>query len=313
MTEAHYNKLDTGFGFAAVLIWAGSICLSRSLMEKVGMFTAAGAIYMLGGMASILFYWIVRRLNPDRVAIRFCRRHLIVCGIPFVLYILCLYLAVGLARNHQQVIEVGLLNYLWPTFTLILSVPLLKKHANFWLLPGTAVALSGILLGSIAMNGLRISIPELWQNFSDNAAPYLLGLAAAILWGLYSNLACRFSRESNVYSIPLFLLATGILLQLIRCFFPELSVWTAGAFVELAIMVIFSSVAAYVMWDAAMRRGNLLLVVSFAYFTPLLSTILSGLYLGVNLTAGIWWACVLVIIGAMVSKNSLKETKRMII
>jgi len=300
--------MDTGCGFAAVIIWSSAICLTRSLMEKIGMFTTIGTVYLLGGIILILFYWIARRLNPGRIAIRFCPRHMIVCGIPFVLYMLCLYLAVGLAKNRQQVIEVGLLNYLWPTFTLIFSIPLLKKRANFWLLPGTVVALSGILLANIVMSGLRISIFELWINFSNNALPYLLGLAAAVLWGLYSNLARRFSKESNVYSVPFFLLATGILLQIIRCFFQEQSAWTGAAFVELAVMVLFPTISAYVMWDSAMRRGNMLLVVSFAYFTPLLSTILSGLYLGINLTVGIWIACALVIAGAWLSKTSMRDS-----
>ena len=307
MTREHYNKLDTGYGLVAVVIWSSSICLSRSLMEKVGMFTAVGAIDLPAGIISFLFYWIVRRLNPDRPAIKFCPRHLAVCGIPFVLYMLCLYLAVGLAKNRQQVIEVGLLNYLWPTFTLIFSIPLLKKRANFWLLPGTAVALSGIVLANIVINDLRISIPELWRNLCDNAVPYLLALAAAVLWGLYSNLSSRFSKESNVYNIPSFLLATGIVLQIIRCFFPEQSAWNNTALVELAVAVLFPTITAYIMWDFAMRRGNLLLVASFAYFTPLLSTILSGLYLGVSLTVGVWFACALVIVGACISKSSLKE------
>lgn len=302
-----YSKLATCYGFIAVIIWSNSICLSRSLIEKVGMLTASESIYLLGGMISIFLNWIVRRLNSDGLPIRSCPWHLIVCGIPFVLYNLCLYLAIGLAKNRQQVIEVGLLNYLWPTFTLIFSVLLLKKRTSFLSLPGTTMALSGVLLANIVMNGLRISITELLQNCSDNAVPYLLGLAAAILWGLYSNLTCRFSKESNIYRVPFFLLTTGILLQIVKCVFSEQPTWTNTALVELSFIVFLPTITAYVMWNFAMRCGNMLLVVSFAYFTPLLSTILFGLYLGANLTVGIWGACTLVIAGAWISKSSMKE------
>jgi len=307
MITERCNQLNTCYGIVAILLWSSVFCLSRSLMEKIGMFTAAGAIYLLGGIISLLFYRIVRQRNPNCGKIRFSFRHLVFCGLPFVLYMLCLYLAIGLAKSRQQVIEVGLLNYLWPTFTLIFSVPLLKNRVNFWLLPGTVVALSGIVLANIVINGLRLSISDLWVNCSNNAVPYLLGGTAAILWGLYSNLARRYAAEGNVYSVPIFLLATGVLLEIIKCFFPEQSTWSRGALAELGVIVIFPTIAAYVMWDSAMRRGNLLLVASLAYFAPLLSTMVSGLYLGVRLTGGIWIACCLVMVGALISKMSLKE------
>lgn len=310
MMEQHNNKLSTCYGFTAVIIWAGAICLSRSLMEKVGMFTAAGAVFTIGGMISIIFYLAVRHMDSNRSPVKISPRNLFACGIPFVLYILCLYTAVGLAKNRQQVIEVGLLNYLWPAFALIFSVPLLGKRTSFWLLPGTVVALSGILLANIILSGLHISISEIWRNFSNNALPYVLALAASVLWGLYSNLARRFSKGSNVFSVPFYLLTTGILLEIIRFFSQEHSAsWTATAFVELTVIVLFPTITAYVMWDSAMRRGNLLLVASFAYFTPLLSTIMSGLYLGVPLTSGIWVACALVIAGAWISKNAIQDKK----
>jgi drug/metabolite transporter (DMT)-like permease len=235
---------------------------------------------------------------------------MVVCGAPFILYILCLLFAIGMAKNSRQVIEVGLLNYLWPMFTLFLSVPILKKHATLWIIPGTIVALSGVMLANIIINNLQINFLDFWVNFKGSMLPYLLGFSAAILWGLYSNLACRLSTTSNVYNIPLFLLSTGILLLIIRCFITEQSTWNGVAVVELITIVIFPTIVAYVMWDSAMRRGNMILIVSLAYFSPLISTVLTGLYLGVDLTIGLWIACSLVIIGAWISKNSIKQTGR---
>lgn len=303
-----YRKLNTFYGLLSVIIWASTICLSRSLMEKVGMFTAAGTIYLLSGIISLLYYWIVRRCSSNTLAIKFSPLYLVVCGTPFILYILCLLFAIGMAKNSRQVIEVGLLNYLWPMFTLILSVPLQKKRATWWIIPGTIVALSGVMLANIIINNLQINFLDFWVNFKGSMLPYLLGFSAAILWGLYSNLACRLSTTSNVYNIPLFLLSTGILLLIIRCFLTEQSTWNGVALVELITIVIFPTIAAYVMWDSAMRRGNMILIVSLAYFSPLISTVLTGLYLGVDLTIGLWIACSLVIIGAWISKNSIKPT-----
>lgn len=304
--EEQPDKLSTAYGIIAVLIWSAAICVSRSLMEKVGMLTAASAIYLLSGIISFFFYFSVNRFRTGGFKVAVSLKHTLICGIPFVLYMLCLYLAVGMASGPQQVIEVGLLNYLWPTFTLIFSIPLLKKHANFWLVPGAVVAFAGIMLSSVVVNRIEFSIRGLFDNFCRNMFPYLLALAAAVLWGLYSNLARRFSSYVSILSVPLFLCMTGFVLVLMRFFVKESSVWSGSAFVELALMVFLPCIGAYVLWDHSMRRGNLVLVASFAYFTPLLSTILTGLYLGVKLTAGIWVACALVIAGAFISKNSVK-------
>jgi drug/metabolite transporter (DMT)-like permease len=51
---------------------------------------------------------------------------------------------VGLAKSREQVLEIALVNYLWPALTILLSLPLLKQRARLWLLPGTELALTGI-------------------------------------------------------------------------------------------------------------------------------------------------------------------------
>ena len=56
-----------------------------------------------------------------------------------------------------------------------------------------------------------------------------------------------------------------------------------------------------------MRNGDLVLVASSSYFTPLLSTIVSSIYLGVAPGAKLWVGCGLVIAGAVLCKLALKD------
>ena len=62
-----------------------------------------------------------------------------------------------------------------------------------------------------------------------------------------------------------------------------------------------------VLWEAAMRNGDLVLVSSASFLTPLLSTLLSGWYLGVPVGAGIWASCAFIIIGAVICRRSIRE------
>jgi drug/metabolite transporter (DMT)-like permease len=276
-------------------------------MEKLGMFTAAGLIYLLSGVLSVALSLFMLRFKLG--GLRFSARHTLFCGGAFALYMLCLYLSVGMARTRAQVIEVGLLNYLWPALTLLFSVPILNNRARVWIAPGIITALAGVYLASVTVNNLSFSFSGFISNVQSNAAPYALASAAAVLWALYSNLARKWASEANSLSVPVFLLLSGILLEAPAMFFPEKSVWSAGAALELALIVLFPCITAYILWDWAMRRGNMILVASFAYFTPLLSTVATGLYLGVPLTAGVWTACALVTVGAIICKLSIIEPR----
>ncbi|MEA3453971.1 MAG: EamA family transporter, partial [Candidatus Caldatribacteriota bacterium] len=127
----------------------------------------------------------------------------------------------------------------------------------------------------------------------------------AISWGLYSNLVRRWAGHTEGGAVPLFLLVTGLILTTIRFMFPEESSWTPRVVVELLYMSIFPTFLAYFFWDRAMRKGKIILVASLSYFTPLLSIIISSLYLQVAVKANLWIACGLVIAGAVICKFSI--------
>lgn len=296
---------DTGCGILAVIIWSASICLSRSLLEKLGTFTGAGTVFSLAGTLSVLLYFAAHRGDFRRL--RMSPRYLAACGIPFILYIVCLYLALGLAKTRQEVVEVGLLNYLWPTLVLLLSVPILKNRARPWLAFGIVTAFAGILLATATMSESPFDLRAVGHRAADNATAYLLALAAAVLWGLYCNLARRFAAQASGLGVPVFMLASGLLLLGAGVFFPAPACWSGTALAELAAMVLLPCIAAYMLWERAMRRGDLVLVASFAYLAPVLSTVCTGWYLGVKLPFGIWGAAALIMAGAWIARKAITE------
>ncbi|MBN2309288.1 MAG: EamA family transporter, partial [Candidatus Hydrogenedentes bacterium] len=127
------------------------------------------------------------------------------------------------------------------------------------------------------------------------------------LWSLYSNLTRRWGGGVDVAAVPLFMVATAVVLAGVRCFVHEDSQWSARALAELAYMAVFPTFLAYAFWDVAMRRGNVLLVAVASYFTPLLSTTITCGYLGVGAGVAIWAACALIIAGAIVCRRSIRD------
>ena len=57
-----------------------------------------------------------------------------------------------------------------------------------------------------------------------------------------------------------------------------------------------------------MRRGDIVLVAAASLFTPLLSTLVSTLYLGVRPEPRIWLGCAMIIVGAILCKSQVRET-----
>ena len=174
-------------GILALLFWGSTIAFSRSLADKLGMLTAASYTFLLAGGLSCTYLIISRRL---RGILHLSRAYLFGCGVLFVVYMTSLYVAIGTASNRLQVLEVGLVNYLWPSFTLVTAVPILGRRARATLLPGCLLGFGDVLLAAAQAGGA-------WQvfvgNLETNWSPYVLAFVAAVCWALYSNLTRRWA------------------------------------------------------------------------------------------------------------------------
>ena len=296
------QRLGTGGGLGAIVLWSSTFALARSLSEQVGPLTAGAAAYLIGACVCLL------RPGAGRRAIRgflvLPRLYLFGCGSLFVFYTAAIYLAVGLATDRGQVLEIALVNYLWPTLTILLSLPLLGKQGSFWLLPGTALALIGVFL--VMTQGDSVSWMSLREHLWKNPAAYLLALAAALSWALYSNLVRRWSVPGSGGGVEWFLLAAGLVLLGLRALASEPGNWGLRPAAE-ALGLAGATALAYILWDVAMRKGNLLLVVAMSYFTPLLSTAVSCTYLKVSPGPKLWAGCVLLVCGSFLTWRSISE------
>jgi drug/metabolite transporter (DMT)-like permease len=230
---------------------------------------------------------------------------LIGCGALFVLYMLALFVAVGMAADRYQVLEIGLLNYLWPALTILFSLLLLHKKGTFILVPGTLLALSGVFL--VLTQGHPVSPASIIDNLSRNPTAYALGFMAALSWGLYSNLTRRWGGPPEAGgAVELFILVTGMVFLLFFWLTGEVRVWTWRAGLEVTFMGLATALA-YILWDLAMRRGDLVFVAACSYFTPLLSTLLSCLYLQVTAGVSLWLGCLLIVAGSLLSWLSVSD------
>lgn len=290
--------MATVLGFLAILFFSSNIACSRSLSEKMGVISANATALILSGILGYIYESICKRnilyvLNSSL-------RYFLICGLLFVASQVPFYLAIGLSTTREQTIVVGLINYLWCGLSVVFSVPILAKKARWFLVPGCLLAFLGVFLATVQPDRILIV-----RNVS--MVPYLLAAIGAIAWSVYSNLCRKWSNEIAHSGVVFFLFASGIALASLQPLFKQQPYWSMAILPELGYMVTVPILLAYIFWEEALRKGNHSLILAFSYLIPVLSTVISCIYLHTMPPPLVWLGTVLVVAGALVCKYSIVE------
>ncbi|VEA65277.1 Methyl viologen resistance protein YddG [Serratia plymuthica] len=279
----------TLFGLLAILLWSSVVGLIRSVSEGLGAIGGAAMIYSV----SALFLLLVLRLPNLR---HFPRLYLILGSLLFVSYEICLSLSLGYANTRLQAIEVGMINYLWPCFTVLMALVFNGQKAKWWLLLGLLLSLFGI--GWIMSGEGGWSPAQMLANVRSNPLSYSLAFGGAVIWALYCNLTKKIAQGSN--GVVLFITLTAVALWLKYAFSDESGMqftWPVSLTLLCAGMAMG---AGYAAWNVGILHGNMTLLATVSYFTPVLSAVFAALVLDTSLTASFWQGVVMVTLGSLI-------------
>ena len=115
-------------GLVAIVLWSSSVAFIRTLAEQMGPFSTVAFSYLFAGAVTLA----VTAYSKGGLPRLWSQppKYLWGCGALFVIYTACFCLSVGLAVDRAQVLEVGLVNYLWPSLTLLLALPIQGHRAR---------------------------------------------------------------------------------------------------------------------------------------------------------------------------------------
>ena len=131
---------------------------------------AVGGAAMMYTLSTILIWLIFGRPHLRN----YNRSYLFWASVFFVGCELCLSLSVGFAQNARQAVEIGMVNYLWPTFTIVGAVYFNKQPSKWWIVIGFVLSFFGIATVLGAMSACR------FPASTTMSAP----IPAAISWHL---------------------------------------------------------------------------------------------------------------------------------
>ena len=279
----------TLIGLFAPICWGMSVSLVRGIAEGFGM---AQGQFFLYCVATICVFFIVGLPDFHRID----RRYLYF-GIPTAnLSSLSFCLAIFTSSGGAQTMEVGMVNYLWPSLTILFAVLFNGVRTRWWLYPGLLVAFGGIIV--ILSGDKGFSLTEFVAHFAENPVSYLLALVAAVTWAGYSSMTRAWGNGINPSTI-IFAVDTLVFLVL---WFLDIGSQPVAASAHGLMSVIFGGIAvgmAYVVWTLGMSKGNITVLAAASYFTPVLSCVFATFWIGAELNSSFWTGVVLVVAGSL--------------
>ncbi|CAG75316.1 putative membrane protein [Pectobacterium atrosepticum SCRI1043] len=286
-------------GMLAIILWSTSVGLIRSLTEALGPIGGAAMIYSTSTLCLLVFYGLPRIKTLPRI-------YLFAGGALFVCYEIFLSLSIGLADSRMQAMEIGMINYLWPSLTILFSLFINQQKSRFLLWPGLVISLGGIVW---IMKGESDWTPELlWNNILANPLAYSLAFSAALTWALYCNITKRYGQGKS--GVSLFFFIASLVLWIQYSFSAEGPIsLTLPSSLELLFMGA-SAALAYSAWNAGIQYGNLTLLATASYFTPVLSTLLAAIWLNITPAISFWQGVAMVTAGSLLCWYATRSSTR---
>lgn len=289
----------TLLGIITIVIWGTSAAFTKNLSTGLGPYTAAAVVNVIGGIVVIAHQLITNGgLSQYRGA---PPKYWIICGTLFVIYTAASYISMEMVSKEAEIMTMVLIRFLWPLFTLVLTIPILNKKASKWLAASVAVSLCGII---IAKMGGNINNPEAFVKdvLSGNWIAYLMGFVVSMSWAFYTNLTKKYLGQKSVDGVGIYMIVSSVILGVISLFLPEPRNFTPKLVGEMFYQAIAVSCIANVMWTLSIKKGNMLLVVLASNFLPIMSTFITAWMLGLSITMPVIIGSVLVVVGTMWSK-----------
>ena len=277
------RKRATLIGLVAILLWSTMVGLIRSVSEGLGPVGGAAMIYTVSGLLCLATVGF-----PDIK--RFSKGYLTAGSVLFVSYEMCLALSLGFAATRSQAIEVGMVNYLWPSLTIVFAILFNGQKSTLWVIPGLAISLLGVgwVLGG--ENGLHVH--DIMLNIVSSPLSYGLAFTGAFIWAAYCTVTSRYARGQNGITLFVLLTALSLWVKYAVSDQPEM-VFSVPVVVKLLMCGVALGFG-YAAWNIGILHGNVTVLAAVSYFTPVLSAALAAIMLSSPLSFSFWQGALMV-------------------
>lgn len=240
----------------ALLLWSTSAATTVFTGDRIGAWQFLALAALIAGTLQVAACSIHLKMPLKKIFVP-PPKLLVLILLTFVLYMLVYSQGLVLATKPQKV-GVNLLNFLWPTLTVVFAaflVPGSKMSSR--LIIALIVAFTGVLLANFQGLHELVTKPNLDQQ-ALSLLPYLLGLLAGIMWGAYSAFLARWKDWAGQYATsPLgFLLTSAIAFAICLSGGGGWKPMDSTAWLGVLYMAVGPQAVAYLLWELALNRTS---------------------------------------------------------
>lgn len=289
--KSDLTKHATLIGILAPICWGMGVSLIRGIAEGFGLAQGQTLLYLTAAIC--LFFTIG---IPD---LRKVDKRYLFIGLPTAnASSLCFCLAIFFSTGGAQTMEVAMVNYLWPSLTLLFAVLFNGVRTRWWIVPGIFLGFFGIV--DILAGSDGFSLAGFIDRILEHPVSYILALGAALTWAGFSSMTRAWGGNTNLSTV-IFIINMLIYGTLWLCGFGT---QTVGEVSQHGIFsVIFGGIAmggAYAAWTFGMSKGNVTLLALASYFTPVLSCLFAVVWINAKLDSFFWMGVAFVVAGSLV-------------
>lgn len=293
------SKYLKGVGHLAALLtvvaWGGSFISTKVLMEDGGFTPVEVYVYRFA-----LAYFLMLAITFKKILANDWRDEVqfLLCGVcAGTLY----FLTENYALKYTTAGNVSLLSAISPIFTTLLMALLFRTRIS-----------KGVIIGSLACFigvSLVIFSPAiaLGSGFEIHPAGDMLALTCAMSWAIYSVAVKRLLPLYSSFFITRKLFFYGVLTALPLLLFQKepyhfaLLFDTPKYLLNLLFLVLMCSVAAYLLWNEAMKLIGSVSANNYLYLQPLVTMIAGWFFFGEKIYLWGYVGCLLIISGLILA------------
>ena len=197
-------------------------------------------------------------------------------------------------------VEANLINYLWPLLIVLLAGVLTEE-------PIRAPQFAGALLGLAGTALLIVGTGSVTAR-TEFLPGYLAALGCAIVWATYSVLNRRLGAVPTD-AVAGLCLATALLATVAHFLTETTVVPSATQWVVIAAMGLGPVGAAFYLWDHGVKRGDIQMLGTISYATPLASTLILLASGRGEPTPTLMIAALLIVGGATIASTSASSSR----
>ena len=282
-------------GAFSVMVWGTTFVSTKVLLRALTPLEIMVARFGIGFLALL----IVGRglMRPQK------KWHEAMFALAGLMGVTLYFLMENIALTYISASLVGVIVAAAPLFTALVAAIVLHEKLTVWFFLGFACAITGVAMVSLA------GVSEL--HFNPIGA--LLGVGAALVWGIYSVLIRKLG-QMGYRTVPLTcrIFGYGLLFLLVpACMegFPAgLDVWMQP--IQLANLMFLgfcASATCFVTWTRAVFLLGPVKTCVYIYATPVITIVSSALILHETMTPIMWLGTALTLGGLIVSEHREKE------